>query len=205
MQQSALCDMGDHGRFGLGVEVARQDDGTPRGEAGDALQQQRNTLAAGRLAHVVQVGVDEEEFAAVAVTEHCPGRQPVAGAVPPLRARLFGSLAQPEGSPVEQLETVRTVENRVEFAGFGSVVASHTHLGVTGKQPLQVVELVDQQLLRPEDVDGLRFDDPGDPVAAELPVVRTVVRIVVAHVERHHVQFRLRLRTARRQKKQRYR
>ena len=138
---------------------------------------------------MIEVGVDEEQFAAAFIAQHGPCRQSFAGPVPPLRTGRLGLLAQPEHPGVEQFETVAAEKHGVELARPRPVLPADADRPVTGQQGLQVVELVGKHLLRPQQIDSLRADQPGDPFAAETPVVHPVFGIVIAHIERHHGQL----------------
>ena len=123
---------------------------------------------------MVEMGVDEEEFPAVPVAQHDPCGDSLAGAVPSQRPHHFGGLAQPERSRIEQREAVLPEEHGAVFARLGAVQPSDAHSLIPGQQTAQIIELVGKQLLRAQHVDLLRLNHPGDPFAAETPVVLPV-------------------------------
>ena len=169
------------------VHVARKDHReTVRIHRADAFHQQKQTLPAGFLAHVVQVRVHEKERAlGHLVIQERPGGGPAARGIPAL-GRLERRLGQPIGPPFLQVDASGVIEHRHMLAVADAVLTAHADVLVSGAMLFEPGKLEVQGLLNAEHGGMLVVDHRAGRVAAVRPDIVTVLGRPVADVEGHH-------------------
>ena len=108
---------------------------------------------------------------------------------PPAAARLLGSLAEPEISAIEQLETGGLEKHAAHFAALFPIVATDAAEGVIAELLTQIGFHRVQTFLRAEQVGIKGADALHDKVASLVPDIVPVEDRADAEVEGHHAQF----------------
>src|SRR5512132_3245224 len=124
---------------GTGVEVAGDDAGHGAGDVGDPIAQQLRRLRARPRAVGVEVRIEPAKGrTAGARPELYPSDHARIDLGPPAAARLLGSLAEPETSAIEQLETGGLEKHAAHFAALLPIVATDAAEGVIAELLTQI-------------------------------------------------------------------
>src|SRR4029077_6497957 len=119
---------------GTGVEVAGDDAGHGDGDVGRPIAQQLRRLRARPMAVGVEVRIEPVKGrTAGARPDLYPSDHARIDLGPPAAARLLGSLAEPEISDIDQLETGGLEKHAAHFAPLLPIVATHAAGGVTAQ------------------------------------------------------------------------
>ena len=180
----------------MGVEVAGDDGGELVELA--ALEEVDHRVGAadpGRLALVVEVGVDHRELGAGGeIAQPRPDHDTGDGVAPGGRADHVGGVGEPELVPLEHLEAGAVVEDRGVLAGTAALTAvadaAVSRQGGLDRGQLPVQGLLDAEqggLLPLEQLDQQR--PTGRPVIGVALHGATARGAVVADVEAHHVEL----------------
>ena len=175
---------------GTGVEVAGDDAGHGAGDVGDPIAQQLRRLRARPRAVGVEVRIEPVKGrTAGARPELHPSDHARIDLGPPAAARLLGSLAEPEISAIEQLETGGLEKHAAHFAALFPIVATDAAEGVIAELLTQIGFHRVQTFLRAEQVGVKGADALHDKVASLVPDIVPVEDRADAEVEGHHAEF----------------
>ena len=118
-----------------------------------------------------------------------PCRSPPVFGIPSI-GNLVGSLAEPEGSMVAELDDIGLVENGHGLPGTASVIPAYTVVIITGNIVRNETELISERFLDSHYRRILFLHHGRNAFAADGPgILRTVVRSSCPHVERNHLQL----------------
>ena len=175
---------------GTGVEVAGDNAGHGAGDVGDPIAQQLRRLRARPRAVGVEVRIEPVKGrTASARAELYPGDHARVDLGPPAATRLLGSLAEPEISAIEQLETSGLEKHAAHFAALLPIVATNAAEGVIAELLTQIGFHRVQTFLRAEQVGVKGADALHDKVASLVPDIVPVEDRADAEVEGHYAQF----------------
>ncbi len=178
------------GETGGRVEVAGEDARQGAGDAGHLVTQERCRLRSRPRVPGVEVRVEPAECRpAVARSQFHPGDHARDEGAPCAAPGFLRRGAEPEVSPVEQLEAGGAVEHAAHFAGRPSVVTPRAEERVVRQSLTQECLHEVQAFLGAEQV-GVEAADPlHDPIAPAVPDIRPIEDFADAEIEGHHAQF----------------